>query len=250
MTSLFVTSSGTGIGKTHVAAALLSALPPGLKVRCIKPIVTGFDSEAGHAEMAASDPGRLIAAQGRAVSPDSIAATSPWHFRAALSVDMAAARESRSVPFGELVAFSQAPADVDLNIVEGLGGVMAPIDDRHTVLDWIAALDTATLLVVGSYLGTLSHTLTALEALRLRERAPVAIVVSQSVDEPVPLEETIATLARLARGTPVVAVPRSRPGDDGPEPGADRANEPGADHANEPSAGIAALVRRIGDLSG
>ncbi len=41
---------------------------------------------------------------------------------------------------------------------------MVPLDDTHTVLDWIAELGAPVLLVAGSYLGTLSHTLTAVAA--------------------------------------------------------------------------------------
>jgi dethiobiotin synthetase len=212
MTSLFVTSSGTDIGKTHVCCGLLSSLPADLRVRCIKPIVTGFDPEAADA----SDTGRLLTAQGLPVDAAGIAATSPWRFRAALSADMAAARERTAVPFDELVAFSRAPPDCALNLIEGIGGVMAPIDSRHTVLDWIEAVDTRALLVVGSYLGTLSHTLTALHALTSRGVDLVAIVVSQSVEEPVPTAETAACLERFSGGVPVAVLPRDANADFAP----------------------------------
>ena len=45
---------------------------------------------------------------------------------------------------------------------------MAPIDDAHTGLDLMARLGHPVILVTGSYLGALSHTLTALAALRGR----------------------------------------------------------------------------------
>ena len=83
------------------------------------------------------------------------------------------------------------------------------MDDRHTVLDWMAALDPRVVLVAGSYVGTISHTLTALEVLRGRGLDPAAVVVSESGtgDEP-PLAETLDALARLAPGAPLVALPR------------------------------------------
>ena len=43
-------------------------------------------------------------------------------------------------------------------LIEGIGGIMVPLDARHTVLDWMNALDLPLLLVAGSYLGSLSHT--------------------------------------------------------------------------------------------
>lgn len=209
MATVFVTGSGTGIGKTFVCCRLLAALPRSLAVRCVKPVVTGFDP----ADAAASDPGRLLAARHCAIDDETLDATSPWRFRAPLSADMAAAREHRAIPFDALVGFSREPAGVDLNLVEGIGGVMAPLDDRHTVLDWIAALEVPALVVVGSYLGALSHALTAVAALTSRGVTTLAVVVSQSADEPVPTAESAATLGRFVGGIPVFVLPRTENAD-------------------------------------
>ncbi len=217
MTTLFVTSSGTGIGKTFVCCRLLETLPRHLRVRAVKPVVTGFPEESAPgtaagassgAAVAESDSGRILRAQGLPLDANAIAATSPWRFRAPLSADMAAARERRMIDFDELVGFSRAPAGVDLNLVEGIGGVMAPLDGTHTVLDWIAALETRALLVVGSYLGALSHSLTAHGALTARGVPIAAIVVSQSAEAPVSTAETAASLERFVGATPVLGLPR------------------------------------------
>lgn len=206
MTTLFVTSSGTDIGKTYFCCQLIERL--GLRIRCLKPIVTGFDPSAP----GSSDTARLLEAMNADVTPENIAATSPWRFREAISADMAAAHESRSLSLDELVEFSSRATNAELNLIEGIGGVMAPIDDRHTVLDWIAALDARVVLVVGSYLGSLSHTLTALAVLRRRHRKPLAIIVSQSLSEPVATEETAAALMRHVGGLPVAIMRRDDPG--------------------------------------
>lgn len=99
-------------------------------------------------------------------------------------------------------------------LIEGVGGVMVPLGPRHTVLDWITALETATLLVVGSYLGTLSHTLTAVEALRARGIEPVGIVISESEESPVPLSETRATLSNFLPSMMIATMDRA-PMEDG-----------------------------------
>jgi dethiobiotin synthetase len=204
MPTLFVTGSGTDIGKTHVCCRLLAALPAGLAVRCIKPVVTGFDPAA----VATSDPGRLLAAQGRAIDAAGIAATSPWRFAAPISADMAAAREDRAIPFAELVEFCGPGDGTDLTLIEGIGGVMAPLDEQHTVIDWIEALAAPVLLVVGSYLGSLSHALTAFAVLRERGLDTVATVVSESARQPVPVAETAAALVRFLDPAPVSILPR------------------------------------------
>ena len=100
-----------------------------------------------------------------------------------------------------------APRDGAL-LIEGVGGVMAPLDARHTVLDWMAALDIPLVLVAGSYLGTISHTLTALDSLYRRDMNVLAIIVSETPGSTVPLDDTVAAIARFA--DPVIGLPRPR----------------------------------------
>jgi len=204
MTSLFVTGTGTDIGKTYLCCQLIRAWRSNVTLRCIKPVVTGFDA----ADAEASDIAQLLGAQEIAVDSIGIEATSPWRYRTAISADMAADREDRALPFEELVAFSRPPSGVGLNLIEGIGGVMAPLTGSHTVLDWIASLDTSVLLVTGSYLGSLSHTLTAIDVLSRRDRRPLTVVISESLDGPVPTEETAASLARHLSNLPIEILPR------------------------------------------
>lgn len=205
---IFVTSSGTDIGKTYVSALLLRQLRArGLPARALKPVVSGLDE----ATFAASDPAALLAAMGEPVVYENADMVSRWRFRAPLSPDMAARREGEEIDFGELVAHCRARAAIhDPLLIEGVGGLMVPLDARHTVLDWMIALkDTglAPLLVVGSYLGTISHTLTALDVMRRNGLEPRAIVVSESPASPVPLDETVETIMRFAQLN-AIALPR------------------------------------------
>jgi dethiobiotin synthetase len=209
MTTVFVTSSGTGIGKTFVTLRLIAELrASGRRVRALKPVASGFD--AAHADD--SDTALLLRAQGLDVTPTNLDAVSPWRFAAPLSPDMAAARERRSIPFDALVAHCRAAhASSDVTLIEGIGGVMVPLDAEHTVLDWIAALEAPALLVVGSYLGTLSHSLTAAAVLRERGVTVAGVVVSESEEQPVPAIETAETLARFVAPVPLRVLPRGAP---------------------------------------
>jgi len=92
-------------------------------------------------------------------------------------------------------------------LIEGVGGVMVPLDDTRTVLDWIAALRVPAILIAGSYLGTISHTLTAFDVLRRREIVVRAIVVNESEGSTVPLDDTVKSIARFARAE-LLALPR------------------------------------------
>ena len=95
---------------------------------------------------------------------------------------MAARRENRSIDFDALVTFSRdaVAGAKDLLLIEGIGGVMVPLNETHTVLDWMAALNIPLVLVAGSYLGSLSHTLTCLDVLARRGLAVKAVVVNET----------------------------------------------------------------------
>jgi dethiobiotin synthetase len=170
-------------------------------------VVTGYDP----ANATASDPGLLLAALGRPVTPIEIERVSPWRFAAPLSPDMAARRENRTIDFDALVEFTRsaiASAKGTL-LIEGIGGVMVPLDAEHTVLSWMAVQRASVILVAGSYLGSLSHTLTALDALRRRLLIIKALVVNETPGSTVPIADTVASLKYWAGSTRIVALPRS-----------------------------------------
>jgi dethiobiotin synthetase len=198
MSTVFVTGIGTDIGKTYVTAGLIRALrSTGRPVSALKPVASGFDP----AQPEASDAGALLAALG----DGRVEEISPWRFRAPLSPDMAAAREGRQIDFSELVALCRRPS-ATVRLIEGVGGVMVPLDNRHTVLDWMAAVGAPVLLVAGSYLGAISHTLTAFEAVIQRSLSVLALVVNES-PAGVDLCETAATLSRFV-AAPIHVVQR------------------------------------------
>ena len=211
MTALFVTATGTDIGKTFVSAGLIRHIrAAGKPVAAIKPVVSGFDP----ADWQASDPAVLLAALGRPLTLEEVDGVSPWRFKAPLSPHTAAQREGRAIEFQELVAFCRRAmaARRGMLLVEGIGGVMVPLDDRHSVLDLMSMLRIPIILVAGSYVGTLSHTLTALEVVARRNLDIAAVVVSESNSSAASLEDTVATIQVFAETIDVVGIPRLPPG--------------------------------------
>ena len=211
MTAIFITATGTDVGKTFVAASLVRHLRQmGRIVDAIKPIVSGFDG--GRA--AESDSGILLDALGLPVSAAEIDRISPWRFRAALSPDLAARREQRSIDVDSVISFCQSMIEQrrDILLIEGAGGIMVPLDQNRTMLDVMMALQIPLILVTGSYLGTISHTLTALDSLYRRDMNVMAIIVSETAGSSVTLGDTVAEIARFAN--PVIGVPRQRRGAD------------------------------------
>ena len=214
MSTIFVTASGTEIGKTFVTCALIRQLRGhGYSVRALKPVATGMTDDA----LELTDSGMLLKALGHPIDSDRVAAVSPWRFSEPLSPDMAAEREGRRIPFDELVAFCRKDTGEDVTLIEGIGGVMVPLDRHHTVLDWIAALEVPALLVTGSYLGTLSHTLTATGMLRARNVELAGIIVNESETQPVDPGETAGVLARFLADVPIRVVGRLDAPDSAPD---------------------------------
>lgn len=198
---MFVAGSGTDIGKTYVTASLVRALrTAGRRVRVCKPLASGLPAPADPA-FAASDPALLLAAAGLAPTPAALDACSPWRFAAPLSPDMAAAAEGRGVSLAEVVDWTRtvlAESGHDHLLVEGVGGVMSPLTQDATGLDLALALRLPVLLVCGSYLGAISHALTAVEALRGRGLEIAALVVNETAGSSVPLHATAEALGRFA----------------------------------------------------
>jgi dethiobiotin synthetase len=205
VSAIFITGTGTEVGKTFVAASLIRQLRSmGRSVEAIKPVLSGFDPE----HLAASDPGVLLEALGFPTTLPNVERIAPWRFRAALSPDAAARLEDRRIDVDEVIAFCQSAIAQrqEILLIEGVGGIMVPLDEQRTILDVMMALQLPLILVAGSYLGTISHTLTALDALFRRDLSVLATIVSETPGSTVPLADTVAAIGRFTQ--PVIGLPR------------------------------------------
>jgi dethiobiotin synthetase len=207
MRAFFMTATGTDIGKTYVGCGLIRAWrQSGRAVSAFKPVLSGFDP----ARVAESDAGQLLAALGTQVSQQALDAIAPWRYAAPLSPDVAAVKEGKRVDYDAVLGACRRflNSEGDVGLIEGAGGVMSPLSDDRTMLDLTADLKIPAILVVGSYLGTISHALTALEVLAAR-RVPIALVVmNETAGSTVPLAENTLALGRRWPA-PVRALPRN-----------------------------------------
>lgn len=199
--SFFITASGTEIGKTYVTRQWIKALrAAGKNVAALKPVISGWESEG-------SDTDLLLEALGRPVNNENRDKISPWRFHAPLSPDMAAALEGKSLSFEEVVDFCKQPYSEDVLFIEGVGGAMVPLNETYVVRDWIKALDIPAIVVIGSYLGAMSHALTTIEALKIADIDIAAVVLNETEESTVGLGETRETLLRFIQ-EPLIVMER------------------------------------------
>lgn len=192
MSAYFVAGVGTGIGKTFTTCALLHA---DKSARGYKPIVSGYGTGD-------CDTTHIMNATGAKLDE-----VSPWRFKAPLSPDMAAAKEGRVLKLNEIVGWTKEVVTGPCYI-ETVGGLMVPLNDTCTTRDWMQAVNLPIILVTGSYLGALSHTLCTLEAARAANLSVAALVINESCDG-VDLMDTKKSLSQHVRDIPlIVAQPR------------------------------------------
>ncbi len=211
MAGIFISATGTGIGKTYLTEQLLRF--DSAHEQCLtasKPIISGWPQNKE--DIQHTDTGIILRAQQLPLTDEHIQDCSPWRYRAPLTPSMAAKKEGNPIDDSALVSHCRqkialAVKNHKIHLLEGVGGIMAPISSQMTCLSWLKQLDCACILVTGSYLGALSHTLTALAALANQQIPVKAVVVSETPNSTVSLEDTVEALAHWATPLPVLPLP-------------------------------------------
>ncbi|MGB7588634.1 MAG: dethiobiotin synthase [Solirubrobacterales bacterium] len=208
---MFVTGTGTGVGKTVVAAVLAHTLAAqGRKVAVFKPAVTGLDPESrvdgpetgrmGAFQAHRPDHEVLRLAAGSAQTDEEIA---PYRYGPPASPHLAAELAGESIDPERLLAAARAAgAGADILVCEGIGGLLVPITPEYLVRDFAAELGLPIVIAASAELGTINHTLLTIEAARAAGLTIAAIVLTPWPAAPNRIEEsnreTIANLGEVA----------------------------------------------------
>jgi dethiobiotin synthetase len=209
MRGLFISSTGTGVGKTFVTRGLAASMTArGRRVAALKPLETGFDGLEG------SDALALARACGRPELADF-----PGFYRAKPPVSPYAAQldgDAAPPAIRALVdAVHHAARGSEFALVEGAGGLLVPLDRRQNMADLVAALGLPLVLVAPNALGVLSHVLTAAECARTRGIELRALVLVDPADPAhEPSMRTNAKILDERLGTPVFEFPHVADADD------------------------------------
>jgi dethiobiotin synthase len=177
MKSVFITGTDTGIGKTVVAAGLLAAARArGIDAVPMKPVQTGCSMN-----LAAPDLDFCLREARFKPRSHEQAWMCPYRFIPACSPHLAARLARKRIQIGKIAGdFNRLASLHEAVIVEGAGGVLAPIDERNTMLDVMKALRLPVILVARAGLGTLNHTFLSLRELRRAKLKVVGVVLVES----------------------------------------------------------------------
>lgn len=199
MRGLFVTGTGTGVGKTIVSAALLAAMrAAGEDVRAYKPVLTGMEEPRGR-----WPPDHELLALAAGAEPTEVA---PLRFEPAVSPHLAAALAGRRIDPDALLAHARARSRGTL-VVEGVGGLLVPLADGFAVRDLAVGLALPLVIAATPGLGTINHTLLTIEAAKTAALRVAAVVLTPWPADPSEMERSNrATIAELG-GVEVGALP-------------------------------------------
>jgi adenosylmethionine-8-amino-7-oxononanoate aminotransferase len=167
-----VTGTDTGAGKTVVAAGIAGALRRrGLRVDALKLVATGVQrgSPGDDAELLASATGRA--------ARDSVLET----FTLPRSPLAAAAADCVSLNVATLIErVRDRTTDVDVLVLEGVGGLLVPLTTEHTVADVLRSLAADTVIVGRAGLGTINHCALTVEVARSRGLRVAGVILSDA----------------------------------------------------------------------
>jgi dethiobiotin synthetase len=206
---VFVTGTGTEVGKTVVAATIARmAHSAGRRVRVFKPVVTGLDDYSQRPlespEWVSADqlPDHVLLrlAAGSDQSDDAI---SPHRFGPAVSPHLAAELAGEPIDPGRLLGAARAAAEgADLFVCEGVGGFLVPLSGNYLVRDLARELAMPVVVAAGPDLGTINHSLLTLESVRAAGLEALSVVLTPWPQVPGEVERgNLEAISRLGSVT-------------------------------------------------
>jgi dethiobiotin synthetase len=213
---IFVTGTGTGVGKSVLAASICAALASrGEKVAAFKPVITGLDVRDGDWPL---DDELLAGAASAGQKREDVA---PHRFGPPVSPHLAAQLAGEQIEPLALAKEARGWAEkADALVCEGIGGLMVPLAAGFLVRDLAVELDMPVVVAAGPGLGTINHTLLTLDSARAAGLTVAAVVLTPWPDEPSDVESSNRETIAMLGDVDVCALPQTTP---------DRLAEAGAD---------------------
>ncbi len=165
MSGLFIAGTDTGVGKTLAAKALIQrGVAAGKRVAAMKPVSAGCVQTP---EGWLNDDVAQLRAASNVVLP--LALMNPYAFELPIAPHIAAQQAGIEIDLARIEsAYREIESQSDEVIVEGVGGLLVPLNANQTAADIVVRLNLPVILVVGMRLGCLNHALLTVEAMQQR----------------------------------------------------------------------------------
>lgn len=183
---VLITGTDTGVGKTVAHQQILRhASRAGVSVHGLKPIETGVERIT---EETTDTSKILLTLQSIGRTALSHSDINLYSYRSPVAPQVAAEYEELPIDWGRLIDFIRSADSPDkLITVEGAGGLLVPIWKELTFADLARELQMSILVVVGSKLGCINHTLLTVECIRQRELPLLGYIFNElGPEEPLP----------------------------------------------------------------
>ncbi|MBI5698493.1 MAG: dethiobiotin synthase [Thaumarchaeota archaeon] len=194
MKSFFITGTDTGIGKTMFTCGMAQLLhASGSDVGVMKPFATGAPQKN---RFQSEDVSLLVKSSG-AHDPENL--INPYFFPIPVSPYLAARKLGKTIDV-ELVlsSFEKLQSTHDVMLVEGIGGIMTPILKDYFVADLIKDLSLDTIVVTGTKIGTINHTLLTLDQCKKFGIRVSGLVINNIVENGYDMQDLEADLVSLS----------------------------------------------------
>jgi dethiobiotin synthetase len=193
----FITGTDTGVGKTHVTAALLRELRRrGIKAGAFKPVACGSGGRND-----AKIYQRLMDHEA------SLDAINPIYLRHSLAPMIAAKLEHRRIdPEAIVGAYLRFQDQYDVVLVEGAGGLLVPATKRYFVVDLAWQLELPVIIVGCLGLGTINHTLLTVRQAQAMDLKVAGVILNDTTGHRGLAERTNITAVPELSGVPLLGV--------------------------------------------
>ncbi len=170
--NIFITGTDTDVGKTVVTAGLAAYFQnKGKKTAVFKPVQSGAETE-----------------QGKLVAPDlkfvekinpNVSTLATYNLKHPVAPSLAAELENVKISTDKILKdYSTLASQHDVVLIEGAGGIMAPIYRDSLVIDLIKKINVPLLIVARPNLGTINHTLLTINAAKQYNIRVLGLIVS------------------------------------------------------------------------
>jgi dethiobiotin synthetase len=201
---IFITGTDTGIGKTLITASLAWKFSKSIRKICVmKPFATGVSIHSKHYN--SEDLAILAKAIKLEEKQENL---NPYFYPLPCSPFMASSLLNLHPPALEFAIekFKFLQKKYDYLIVEGIGGVMVPLDNKNTLLDFIKLTKLGVIIVATPKLGTFNHILLSVKICQSNDIPIKGIVINKMPNHPSQIEEEVPRFIQEFTELPVLGI--------------------------------------------